>query len=145
LGLLLLLRRALRHGHDWRDHCFAEAAKAGVSVSRLERKSETNVAHTFEVRPRKDHRGVDLISDMLPFGRLWYAGPNAINNAMGYAKRRSSSNRALINVYDQGGNGSAFTHVVLCPAEPAAGAPKVHMGKVSPTFIDTTLCTCVWQ
>jgi len=23
--------------------------------------------------PRKDKRGVDLISDMLPFGRLWYA------------------------------------------------------------------------
>jgi hypothetical protein len=24
----------------------------------------------YEVRPRKDHRGVDLISDALPFGRL---------------------------------------------------------------------------
>jgi hypothetical protein len=30
--------------------------------------------HIYEVRPRKDHRGVDLISDVLPFGRLWYAG-----------------------------------------------------------------------
>jgi len=30
--------------------------------------------HTYEVRPRKDHRGVDLISDVLPFGRLWYDG-----------------------------------------------------------------------
>jgi hypothetical protein len=29
-------------------------------------------AHVYEVRPRKDHRGVDLISDALPFGRLWY-------------------------------------------------------------------------
>jgi hypothetical protein len=28
------------------------------------------------VRPRKDKRGVDLISDVLPFGRLWYGGPN---------------------------------------------------------------------
>jgi len=27
--------------------------------------------HEYEVRPRKDHRGVDLISDALPFGRLW--------------------------------------------------------------------------
>jgi len=27
--------------------------------------------HTYEVRPRKDHRGVDLISDVLPFGRQW--------------------------------------------------------------------------
>jgi hypothetical protein len=26
----------------------------------------------YEVRQRKDHRGVDLISDALPFGRLWY-------------------------------------------------------------------------
>ena len=26
--------------------------------------------HFYEVRPRKDHRGVDLISDALPFGRL---------------------------------------------------------------------------
>jgi len=28
--------------------------------------------HVYEVRPRKNHRGVDLISDVLPFGRLWY-------------------------------------------------------------------------
>ena len=32
----------------------------------------------YQVRSRKDHRGVDLISDALPFGRLWYAGPNAV-------------------------------------------------------------------
>jgi hypothetical protein len=46
-------------------------------------------AHIYEVRPRKDKRGVDLISDALPFGRLWYAGPNAVSNAIGYAKHRS--------------------------------------------------------
>ena len=33
--------------------------------------------HLYGVRPRKDKRGVDLISDALPFGRLWYDGPNA--------------------------------------------------------------------
>jgi len=27
----------------------------------------------YEVRLRKDHRGVDLISDALPFGRLWFS------------------------------------------------------------------------
>jgi hypothetical protein len=27
--------------------------------------------HVYEVRPRKDNRGVDLISDVLPFGRLY--------------------------------------------------------------------------
>jgi hypothetical protein len=32
----------------------------------------TSSQHIYEVRPRKDHRGVDLISDALPFGRLWY-------------------------------------------------------------------------
>ena len=39
--------------------------------------------HVYEVRPRKDKRGVDLISDALPFGRLWYTGPEAVANAMG--------------------------------------------------------------
>ena len=28
--------------------------------------------HVYEVRPRKDKRGIDLFSDGLPFGRLWY-------------------------------------------------------------------------
>jgi hypothetical protein len=27
--------------------------------------------HVYEVRPRKDKRGVDLISDALPFGQLF--------------------------------------------------------------------------
>jgi hypothetical protein len=27
------------------------------------------------------------MSDALPFGRLWYAEPNAINNAIGYAQK----------------------------------------------------------
>jgi hypothetical protein len=27
--------------------------------------------HVYEVRPRKDKRGIDLISDVLPFLRLW--------------------------------------------------------------------------
>jgi hypothetical protein len=48
-------------------------------------------AHVYEVRPRKDHRGVNLISDTLPFGRLWYIEPDAISNAIGYAKHRSRS------------------------------------------------------
>ena len=47
--------------------------------------------HVYEVRPRSDHRGVDLISDALPFGRLWYDGPNEIGNAVGYAQHGSRS------------------------------------------------------
>jgi hypothetical protein len=57
-----------------------------------------------EVRPRKDKRGVDLISDVLPFSPLWYTGPNAISNAVGYAKFRSRSHDAVIRVYDAAGN-----------------------------------------
>ena len=44
--------------------------------------------HLYEVRLRSDKRGVDLISDGLPFGRLWYGEPNAISNAIGYAEHR---------------------------------------------------------
>jgi hypothetical protein len=51
----------------------------------------TSSPHFYEVRPRKDHRRVDLVSDVLPFGRLWYAGADAVNNAIGYAKDRSRS------------------------------------------------------
>jgi len=60
--------------------------------------------HVCEIRPRKDRRGVDLISDALPFGRLWYDGPNAAANAIGYAKYRSRSHAAMIRVYDEPGN-----------------------------------------
>jgi hypothetical protein len=54
--------------------------------------------------PRKDRRGVDLISEALPFGRLWYDGPNAISNAIGYATHRSRSHLAVIRIYDAEGN-----------------------------------------
>jgi hypothetical protein len=32
--------------------------------------------HTYEICPRRDKHGLDLISDALPFGRLWYGEPN---------------------------------------------------------------------
>jgi hypothetical protein len=44
------------------------------------------------------------ISDTLPFVRLWYDGPNAVTNAIGYANHRSRSHRAVIRVYDETGN-----------------------------------------
>src|SRR5262249_2070189 len=48
--------------------------------------------------------GVDLISDALPLGRLWYDGPNAVSNAIGYAQHDSRSADAVIRVYDDAGN-----------------------------------------
>jgi hypothetical protein len=61
----------------------------------------TQTKHVYEIRPRKDKRGVDLISDVLPFGRLWYTKPD---DAIGYAKHRSRSHDAVIRVYDAAGN-----------------------------------------
>ena len=49
----------------------------------------------------KDHRAVDLISDALPFGRLWYG---EVSDATGYATHRSRSHDAVIHVYDHAGS-----------------------------------------
>ena len=48
--------------------------------------------------------GVDLISDVLPFGRLLYGEPNATSNAIGYAEHYSRSHDAVIRVYDDAGD-----------------------------------------
>ena len=53
--------------------------------------------HVYEVRPRKDKRGVDLISDVLPFGGLWYTKPD---HDVSYAKFFSRSHDVVIRVYD---------------------------------------------
>jgi hypothetical protein len=74
--------------------------------------------HVCEVRPRNDHRGVDLISDALPFGRLWYGEPNAVSNAVDYAKFRSRSHRAVIRVFGDVGN----DRMRILPERDATGA-----------------------
>ena len=57
-------------------------------------------SHVYEVRPRADHRGFDLISEVLPFGRLWYTKPD---DAIGYAKFYSRSHSVVIEVFDKSG------------------------------------------
>ena len=57
--------------------------------------------HVYEVRPRADKRGFDLISEALPFGKLWYC---KADDAVGYAKFYSRSHDAVIRVYDEAGN-----------------------------------------
>jgi hypothetical protein len=44
---------------------------------------------------------VYLISDVLPFGRLWYS---KVADAIGYAQHRSRSHNAVIRIYDSGGS-----------------------------------------
>ena len=68
-----------------------------------------NLQHVYEVHPRKDKRGVDLISDALPFGRLWYGESEAVSNAVAYAQFYSRAHDAVIRVYDATG-GVIETH-----------------------------------
>jgi hypothetical protein len=63
--------------------------------------AETPTTHVYEVRPRKDGRGVDLISEALPFGRLWYSGNEAVTNAIGYAKFFNRAHDRVIRVFAQ--------------------------------------------
>jgi hypothetical protein len=59
----------------------------------------------YEVRPRKDREGFDLMSKLFRYGPIWYAGPDAVRNAIAYAKYRSHfrSQRAIIRVLDDSG------------------------------------------
>jgi hypothetical protein len=60
----------------------------------------------YEVRPRKDREGFDLTSKLLRYGPIWYAGPDAIRNAIAYARYRSHfrSQRPIIRVLDDSGS-----------------------------------------
>ena len=58
----------------------------------------------YEIRLRKDKRDFDVISDVLPFGRLCYGEPSAVANAIRYAKFYSRSHDLVIRVYDAAGN-----------------------------------------
>jgi hypothetical protein len=60
-----------------------------------------NIPAMDDTKPKLEAELVDLISDTLPFRRLWYAGTNAINHAIGYAEFRSRSHDAVIRVYDE--------------------------------------------
>ncbi len=60
--------------------------------------------HLYEIRPRKDKRGITLICDALAFGRLWYT---KVSDAVDYAKFYSRSPDAMIRVYDAARRGPA--------------------------------------
>jgi hypothetical protein len=83
----LTLPKALRRRGEWGN---ASKLLSGFSGMKLQKTSRTAVGsmHVYDVRPREDPRGFDLISDALPFGRLWYVEPDAINNAVGYVSAK---------------------------------------------------------
>jgi hypothetical protein len=80
----------------------AEAARTAFKIS-LKLEPTAVSTHFCEIPPRKDHRGFDLISDVLPYGRLWYGKPNALSNAIGYAKFFSRAHDAVIRVFEEAG------------------------------------------
>src|SRR5262245_33844943 len=77
---------------------------ASEKKSLIGRRVKEGSVHIYEVRPRKDKRGVALISDVLRYGAVWYTGPNAVVNAISGAKFQSQSQPAVIRVYDEAGN-----------------------------------------
>ena len=77
----------------------------GDANSRMEM-SSTPAQDVYEIRPRKDQNGFDLISDSLRRGPIWYAGPDAVRNAVAFAtyRSRSRSRWAIIRVFNEAGN-----------------------------------------
>ena len=77
----------------------------GNANSRMEM-SATPAQDVYEIRPREERDGFDLIGDRLQDGPIWYAGPDAVRRAVAYAKyrSRSRSHRAIIRVFYETGN-----------------------------------------
>jgi hypothetical protein len=78
---------------------------SGHANSRMEI-SSTPAQDVYEIRPRKERDGFDLISDRLRRGPIWYSGPDAVRNAVAFAKYRSRSRSrwAIIRVFNEAGN-----------------------------------------
>jgi hypothetical protein len=100
-----LLQRVASRATNVLSHCYASLESFSKAKWRMIRPPvmPTMSTHVYEIRPRADHSGVDLISDALPFSPLWYAGPNAISNAIKYAKLSSRSHDAVIRVFNEAG------------------------------------------
>jgi len=84
-------------------HNGTEDKSAGVMEVTSRKVRRGNPApDVYEIRPRNDGCGVDLISDGLRRGPIWHSGPGAIRQAIAYAKYRSLSHsrRAIIRVLD---------------------------------------------
>src|SRR4029450_5433678 len=83
--------------------------------------------------PQRSSR-VDLISDALAFGRLWYAGPNAVVNAIRYAEYRIRSHGGGAA---PSSTGSVNRHWVFAPCIRALR--NIHSGASAPPMVQTLL------
>jgi hypothetical protein len=66
-------------------------------------KHSTTSIYIYKVCPRADKSGFDLISNALPYSPMWYRGPNAIGDAIDYAKFFSCSHDAVIRIFNDAG------------------------------------------
>lgn len=83
-------------------------AKAKWQTIRHPKRSTIRI-DVYEIRPRADKHGVNLVGNALPYSPMWYRGPKAIRDAMDHAKFYSRSHDAVVRVYDDAGNVTA-TH-----------------------------------
>jgi hypothetical protein len=60
--------------------------------------------NVYEIRPRADKHGVDLIGDALPYSPMWYRGPKAITDAIDHAEFYSRLHDVVTRIYDAAGN-----------------------------------------
>jgi hypothetical protein len=80
-------------------------ARLSGDANRQMEMSSTPAQDVYEIRPRRDRDGFDLISDRLRRGPIWYAGPDAVRNAVAFAnyRSRSRSRWAIIRVFNEAG------------------------------------------
>jgi hypothetical protein len=81
-SLAVVAEPRLRRWH--RDRNYFDANDAILILSRYFGSLNVLFVCVCEVRPRKDQRGLEIIFDALPFGRLWHGEPDAVSNAIGY-------------------------------------------------------------
>ena len=84
--------------------------------------------HVYEVRQRKDRRGIDLIGERLPLGVLWFEGPDAIEDAVNYARSFSYPHPATIRVLNE----SRTLAVTLELADDSSRAVNISAPPVRP-------------
>src|SRR5262249_6651856 len=84
-------------------HCSSNQSQ-GETMSRVLAVDKIDNAHLCSRVTIFGSSGKLPLQPLLPFGRLWYGEPNAISNAIDYAKHRSRSHDAVIRVYDEAGN-----------------------------------------
>jgi len=99
----VLLRRVASQTTMAFSHCYTSLESSLKAKWHIIRPPAppTILTHVYEVRPRSDKSGVDLIADVIPYSPLWYRGPNALRDAIDYAKFYSRLHDVVIRVYDE--------------------------------------------